>query len=252
MPLKPILAVMLATACYGQSTFEIKLPANVASETFVIRYFLTGAFGGYNGWVEQKNDVRSYRIGTVLQGQPATQIKSILYAPGCALQTLNVELTDAGPHDYEFACRPLPAISVAGKLTKANLLLEKPMEIHVNYVAYWAHEFFGVRDGLITTMRVGEATPDADGQFRVALPDLSQDPIASAKSHPGVFQFWARERTTGNLLAELVPAESKARFGSLRIEPGYPDELVFTPCAVSRTVVHTGFARRSDPNGCGR
>jgi hypothetical protein len=252
-PLRVLLTLALATVCFGQpSAFEIRLPSGVPSEHFVIRYFITGAFGGFNGWVDQRRGLPVYRVNTVYQGKPATHFKAILYAPGCAIQTISVALSETSARSYDFACYRLPSIPLNGKLTRTERLRGKVVEIRVNYVAYWAHAFFGISDGFVTTIPVGVASPDENGDFTVSLPDFSQDELASAPDHPGVFQFWAREKTTGNLIAELVPAETKARFGSLEIKSEYPQDLVFTPCAVTRRIEPKGFAKRSDVDLCDR
>jgi hypothetical protein len=245
MRAKALLVVMLAAAaCYAETGFEIKLPANVASENFTGRYLLTGEFGGFSGWLEQKPNVESYRIETKVDGQPATRIKAVLYAAGCAIQTF-----DGLTESFEFQCRPVSTVSFQGRLTRSEALLKQAVEIRVNYVAYWADEFFGINDELVTAMPLGMAIPDTDGKFQIALPDFSKD----VPGRSGVFQFWAHEKGTGKLLAELVPGESRAKFGSLQIEPAYPREIAFSPCsAVPRPYVTTGFAKRSDPDTCGR
>jgi hypothetical protein len=252
-PLRVLLTLALTAVCFGQPDgIEIKLPSGVPSETFVIRYFVTGAFGGFNGWVDQRKGLHIYRVNTVHQGQPATQFKAILYAPGCAIQTISMALSETSPRSCEFACHPLPSIPISGKLTRTERLRGETIEIRVNYVAYWARKFFGVSDELVTTIPIAVVTPDANDAFTVTLPDFLHDELASAPDHAGVFQFWARGKTTGNLLAELVPAESKAKFGSLAIKSEYPQELVFTPCAVTRRLEHKGFAKRSDVDLCDR
>src|SRR3954447_6815142 len=117
-------ALSVVSLCYADTgSFEIKLPASVQSETFVIRYALTGPFGAYKGWLEQKKDLHSYRITTVLNGKQAEQLKSILYAPGCAIETIDVALKRSAG-SYEFECRPLTSIPVTGKLVRATKLQE--------------------------------------------------------------------------------------------------------------------------------
>jgi hypothetical protein len=245
MAVKAILLVALAGTCFGETGFEIKLAPKVASENVFGRYLLTGPFGGFSGWLSQAKGIQSYRIETSVDGKPAARLKSILYAPGCELQTFDVAL---GERDsFEFECRPMASVSLQGKLTKSEALLKRDVEIRVNYVPYWASNFFELGDDLITTIPVVTAVPDADGRFQVNLPAFSPDPSASA-----VFQFWARERSTGNLLGELVPQESRSKFGGLQIEAGYPREMAFTSCAMPRAAVSAGFAKRGDPDGCGR
>ena len=89
----------------------------------------------------------------------------------------------------------------------------------VNYVAYWAHTFFGQADDpVITTVRVASASPDTDGRFHVELPDLAQDPIAGAPGNEGTFQFQARNRLTGDLMGRLVPTVARAKMGGRKVE----------------------------------
>src|ERR1700712_5786952 len=117
MAAKALLLVLLARICFGETGFEITLPAGVASETFSGRYLLTGSFGGLGGWLEPKKDVESYRVETVVEGQPATRIKAVLYAPGCALQTF-----DGMAPGFAFRCEPLPTVAFQGKLTRSDAL----------------------------------------------------------------------------------------------------------------------------------
>jgi hypothetical protein len=248
MTAKLTLVVMLAATCYGETGFEITLPASVPSENFAGRYLLTGSFGGFSGWLAQKENVESYQIETSVEGQPATRIKAVLYAPGCEIQTFDKPLADGSVESFDFQCKPLSTVAFQGRLTKSDALLKEAVEIRVNYIAYWADEFFGIHDGLVTAIPVGVALPDADNRFRITLPDFSEN----VPGRPGVFQFWARERTTGKLLGELIPGESKSKFGSLQIESAYPREIAFTTCAVPGTLETTGFAKRSDPDACGR
>lgn len=64
---------------------EIKLPVGVRSETMFVRYELDDDFGG---WVQPHPDVSSYFISTSRQGTPATRFRALVYAPGCAIQTI--------------------------------------------------------------------------------------------------------------------------------------------------------------------
>jgi hypothetical protein len=252
-----LVSVWAASACYGQSAgrasnvFEIGVPPGVPSEALIIRYFLTGAFNGYAGWMTPRPNLNSYAINTVHEGSQAMGIKAIVYARGCAIQTLSRSLPDQRERDYTFACRELPDMALTGTLTKLDRLIGKDFDIHVNYVAYWAQTFFGPGAGpLVTTLPVGVTSPDANGKFRVSLPDFSQDPTASSPDHEGTFQFQVREKSTGNLLAQLVPGELKARSRGLRITGKYPDELVFAPCLASTPVVPLAFTTRFYDDTC--
>jgi hypothetical protein len=70
---------------------EIKLPPGIASESVFIRYRLAGEELG--GWVQPRPGVSSYFISTTREGCSVNQIKALFYAPGCALQTLDLALS---------------------------------------------------------------------------------------------------------------------------------------------------------------
>jgi hypothetical protein len=82
IPLARCTVVVTASACWGQvvqapvnpgRNVEIKLPPNVSSEGFFIRYCLTGEFGGYRGWVQPQRNVRRYAFNAAYwrrKGEP--------------------------------------------------------------------------------------------------------------------------------------------------------------------------------------
>src|SRR5579863_8002323 len=115
--------VLMAGACSGQSPqpvanpshyIEIKLPRWVNSESVFVRYHLVGE--DYAGWVQPHPGVSSYFISTTYQGRPVTRIKALLYAPGCAIETLDLPVSGSNNQPYSFVCRPLPSIRIAGAL----------------------------------------------------------------------------------------------------------------------------------------
>jgi len=67
-------------------TLEIKLPKGVPSESVFIRYVLAGE--DFGGLVEPCPKVSSYLISTARAGVAASRIRSLVYAPGCAIQVL--------------------------------------------------------------------------------------------------------------------------------------------------------------------
>jgi len=232
---------------------EIKLPADVASETVFIRYRLDGEELG--GWVQPRHGVSSYFISTTREGRSANRIKALLYAPGCALQTLDVVLAGSNSQQYIFTCQPLASVWIAGKLIRSDRLYGREVKLRASYVARWAQAFLGLRDDIVIDVPVGDAVDlQADGRFRMLVPDLSQDALAGAPDHPGALQIWARDRTSEDRVALLIPAGlpvTKRPIGGLRIQPEYPPEIVFAPCSANPPQVHdaTGFALRPDPSG---
>jgi len=229
---------------------EIKLPPGVPSESFFIRYVLAGE--DFGGWGQSLTGVSSYIISTTLDGGPATGIKAILYAPGCAIQTLDLPLSGSTNPQYSFDCRPLPTISIAGALIRIDRLYGREVKLYARYMARWAQAFLGLDDSFVTAIPVGDvAYPSADGRFHLAIPDLSQDPLATAPDHPGELQIWAKDKTSDAIVAQLVPASPlliKARMGGLKVQKEYPAEVVFSPCVSNPHQPHDkiGFAIRPD------
>jgi hypothetical protein len=78
---------------------EIKLPPSVPSEGFLVRYVLAGQDLG--GWVHAPSGVPSFGISTMFDGRPATGMKAILYAPGCAIQKLDLKFS--GPDSSQYS-----------------------------------------------------------------------------------------------------------------------------------------------------
>ena len=248
--------LLAAGACFGQTPghyVEIKLPPEVPSQTFFVRYVLVGQ--DFGGWVEPRSGVSSYVIGTMLGGRPATGIKAILYAPSCAIQTLDLRLSESNNPQYSFVCHPVPSISIAGALLRDDRLLKPGVQLEARYAARWAQSFLGLRDVILTSIPVGDASNVAvDGRFRIVIPDLSQDPLAAAPDHPGEIQIWAKDKTSESIVGQLIvraPQALKTRMGGLKVQNKYPAEIVFAPCGVDGSSYfhdRMGFAIRGEPN----
>jgi hypothetical protein len=252
-----ILAIGFPLALAGPAQdVEIKLPHGIASENVFIRYRVTSEDLG--GWVQARHGVSSYVISTTREGHAAGRIKALIYVPGCALQTLDVPLSGARHQEYSFTCQPLANVWISGKLIRLDRLYGREVKLRAKYVARWAQPFLGLRDNIVVDIPVGEAADlDADGNFRILVPDLSQDALAGAPDHPGALQIWAREKISEDLVALLMPAGLEATerpIGGMKIQPEYPSEIVFAPCSANPPQVHdaSGFALRPAPiDACG-
>ncbi|HWE48673.1 MAG TPA: hypothetical protein VG273_02730 [Bryobacteraceae bacterium] len=247
------------SSCFGQRSIEIRLPHEVDSRTLFVRYVLAGETLG--GWLQPLAGVSSYSISTMRGSRPASGIKAILYAPGCAIQVFDMRLfPDQKNEQYTFACHPVGNVIIAGKVVPADLLRERGVKLQARYVARWAAAFLGLHDEVLTVIPMGSETPLApDGGFHLSLPDLARDDEAGAAGHNGEIQIWAKDRVNDSLVAQLAPtgvAEMATRMGGLKIKPLYPAEIVFAPCIVGShtTVRHTpeGFAIRGSSDPCQR
>jgi hypothetical protein len=219
----------------------IAIPGSVSSESVFIRYILAGEELG--GWVEAHAGVSTYIIGTSREGQSAARIKAILYAPGCAIQTLDFPLSNSNNPDYTFVCQPLTNVRVSGTITQTTRLAGHEVKFQARYIARWAQAFLGTDALIPLTIPVGDvAYLSADSSFQLSVPDLSQDPLAAAPDHPGELQIWAKDKTTGNDVAQLIPASPqnlsphslRTRTGGLKLQSEYPPNTVFAPCALPR------------------
>lgn len=232
---------------------EIKLPAGIASETIFIRYRLPDEDLG--GWVQPRPGVSSYLINTTDESHPAGRLKALIYAPGCALQALDVPLSGPRHQEYAFTCRPLPNVWISGKLTRLDRLYGREVRIGAKYVALWAQPFLGLRDDIAIDIPVGDAVDlEADGHFRMLVPDFSHDGLAGAPDHPGALQIWARDKTSGGLVGLLMPElrGTKTPIGGVTIRPEYFPEIIFAPCTETPPPVHNAFALRPAPiDACG-
>jgi hypothetical protein len=239
--------MMLAAAPLWAGQVVIHLPPGVPSETVFIRYVRAGE--KFGGWVRSQAGVSSYAIGASIGAIPATGLKAVIYAPGCAIQTVDLRLTGPKDEEYAFLCKPLASVRIEGRLIEARSLREIGAVIQARYIARWAHSFLGLKDDSVLVIPVGETKSlDADGHFEISLPDLFHDQLAG--SADGDLQFWVRDKTGENLIAQLI-AKGATRLGGYKIPRQYPSELVFTACGPYRTPVDdNGFAHRSDLNGC--
>jgi hypothetical protein len=239
--------VLLAGACLGQTPahyLEIQLPSGVAPETFFARYILAGQDLG--GWVQPRSGVSAYLIDTTVNGRPATGIKAILYASGCAIQTLDLALSSSANSRYSFVCQPLASVPIAGEVLHPDWLSARDIRLEVRYVARWAQPFLTPGENIVTSIPVGDFEHlTADGHFRLVVPDLSRNPL-------GELQIWAKDRSSGAIVAQLIPTGSplaRTRMGGLKLQNAYP-EIVFAPCAVNDHQVHDefGFDVRPQPD----
>jgi hypothetical protein len=199
-------------------------------------------------WLYAPSGVSSFGISTVVNGRPASEMKAIMYGPGCAIQTLDLKPSDSATNRYAFVCNPIRNIEVSGVLSRSDRLWDHTVKLQARYIAHWATQFLGVDNTLPTSIVVGDMTSlSADGRFRLVVPDFSQGLSAEQWDSPGEFQIWAKDESTGVVVALLVPQRSmRSRMGGLKLKRDYPPEITFTPCAANSAPAHNkiGFAIR--------
>jgi hypothetical protein len=214
--------------------FEIRLPSEVRSEQVQVRYFLTGPFGGNGGFLKAEPERNSYLIETSVNHQAAESLKAILYAPGCQIVTLSVASISEAEKGADVTCEDLPPMTFNGRVDLPEALRGRPYEIEITYLAYWAHSFFRIADGPVTSFVLARVQPDESGAFHVELPNFNKDRETVSYRRDAGLQFIARELDTGNIVASLAPANVQGNGPStLPIKPKYPAEVIFKPAPES-------------------
>jgi len=191
------------------------------------------------GWVQPRPGISAYIIGTARGDSSAAGIKAVLYAPGCAIQTLDIALSNASNPRYSFVCQPLGSVGIAGKLVQTERLTLHEVKVQANYIARWAQPFLGLGD-ILVSIPVGDVSDlSEDYHFRISVPDFSRDRLAGTPDHPGAIQIWATDKSNGDEVGQLIAEGSptfKTRMGGLKIQREYPAETVFAPCALPRSL----------------
>jgi hypothetical protein len=145
----------------------------------------------------------------------------------------------------------LGSVGIAGKVLQPERLTLHEANVQARYIARWAQPFLGLGD-IIVNIPVGDvASLSADYRFHISVPDLARDPLAGAPDHAGDIQIWAKDKTSGDDVAQLIPDGSptyRTRMGGLKIQREYPAETVFVPCAAPRSLMlihRDGFTIRA-------
>jgi len=237
--LLPLLLLSAAVwAAPPANSVEIQLPPGVDSAHFFARYVLAGQ--DFGGWIDPRAGVTSYFIDTTVAGRPASGIRAILYAPGCAIQTLNASLP-APTAVFPFVCHPVSSVRIAGTIVRPSEFQGHQLTVQARYVLRWAAAFLGLDLNMVTGIPVGDPIDiAADHRFAISTPDLSSQ---------GELEFQARERDTQDLLAWLMPDKTLPARAA-----GGP--VAFSLCAIRENwTVHDryGFAlRETTGDACSR
>ncbi len=205
--------------------FLIRVAPPVNPESVQVHYFMTGDFGGHDGFqVETRDQEIAIRLDQTSKAPKS--LKAILYAPGCEIGLIRADDLKNGDREADFTCHALPALDIPAAFPRPAELNPYQLDVEVNYFAPWAHEFFG--EGSALNIPVASITAGRDGTFRLHLPDFSKDPLYATFGKTAELHFYVRERSSGNLVAELKGPDSLASpSGGMRIEGSYPAPLSF-------------------------
>jgi len=199
------------------------LPPDIASETVQINYFMNGPFGGYGGYVTTEKGRVSYDIPAAVDEKPAGAVKIIAYLPGCEIAKLEITMQGA-PEARTLPCKALGRVPLHGKILPVHVAQIPGIEVEIRYEADWDHEFFGIMDGMVTTIHLAMVVPDEVGRFEVELPDF----FKQADLGKGSFQFMLRNKASGNIIAMLKPENMPRSICGLAIRTSYAPFVLFS------------------------
>jgi hypothetical protein len=216
--LNTVVLAASVSAALGQNTpsspvpmVSLRLPSGVASESVGIRYFMVGSFGGYGGFVKAEKGLSSHAFDAASDGKPATNVKVIAYLPGCEIVKLDIPIEDTQV-ERQLECKPLGSIRLRGQISPLTIFHGPAVRVYVNYLATWDHEFFGIMDGPVTSIALGNVAADDEGRFEVEVPDYFNQQDAAT----GAFEFVLREPASENIRA-FLKAENGNESGWLKV-----------------------------------
>jgi hypothetical protein len=204
------------------------LTSDVPHEKVFGYYVLYGGFGAHGGLLQEPRS-RTIQIAAAVDGKPASRIKMFIGSPGCKIATFDIPVQEFSDTQESFFCSPVSTITLQGQISPARLVGNKNADVSVDYMAGWACGFFGFADCMVPQISLGTAKPDAEGIFKIELPDLSADSTSSDSSDGTELQLILRDAKTYNILTFLEPESETLRTvsGNLRISSLYPQNVVF-------------------------
>jgi hypothetical protein len=199
------------------------LPSDIESKTVQINYFMSGPFGGYGGYVTTEKDRVSYDIPASVDGKSAEAVKIIAYLPGCEISKLEIIMQSAS-ESRTLPCKALGRVPLHGRIFPVHVGQIPGIEVEIRYQADWDHQFFGIMDGMVTTIHLAMVIPDEVGRFEVELPDFFKQADLGRVS----FQFMLRNKVSGNIIAMLKPENMPRSINGLAIRSSYAPFVLFS------------------------
>lgn len=103
---------------------------------------------------------------------PITNVRVLLLVPGYAAATLDTETYDSPVWEPELV--KLPVVEIEGRIDPAP---QTPVRVSLSYTFWEAMGFFVYFDGGAPDIELGTATTDAQGHFKLKIPDITGDPF---------------------------------------------------------------------------
>jgi len=212
-------------------TVSISFPPDIATGTVQLRYFLIGSFGGKGDFEAKQVGLHSLEIPASVDGKSATEIRIIVYAPGCDIQIYALTPKKHPTILQRFNCHPVAKVRLSGQIVPVHLATDDHARVIITYNAFWDHGFFGIADGAVTQFQLASVSPDANGVFVADLPLFLADSLGPAPPAASLTLILQNAKTGNNISFGLGPElpELASPDGGLRIQSHYPHLLKFSP-----------------------
>ncbi len=190
----------------SQKPYILEIDGACYPHELSVEYFIRGKFGGYSSFIKTDSRFIRYEIPTVRDGIPATSMKLMIRGARCRTQIIDLPELERGGKMIRTRLRRARMVEFRGRIASPVVLSKQDAVLTVEYWAHWKCEFMGVPDCMIGPNRIDAIEMRSDGRFKVRLPDLASDLALSLFSNKGAFQFFIRDRKTGNVLYNLSKA----------------------------------------------
>jgi len=207
--------------------YVLKISGACSPHELSVEYFITGPFGGYASFIRTDLRLWYFEIPTSHDGKPADSLKLTIKGARCRTQTFDFpDLTDKG-FTIEAKMRRTRSLEFTGRILSPERLPEKRPLVTAEYWAHWKCEYLGLVDCMIGPLRISSVEVGSDGSFKVRLPDMANDSALSAFSNKGAFQFFVRNKKTGEIIQDLRPESNRNGSREIPIASSYAAEQVF-------------------------
>lgn len=191
-----------------------------------IEYFLTGTFGGYGGFVKTDSKTWDYKVPVSHDGKFAKNLKVIVNGPNykAALFDVAKKSFDRGIH---LKLERRATVRFSGKVLLPPSISGNGLMVSIGYMEKWMCSFFRSSDCFTVAHPIAFVDLDAEGRFKLDLPNFASDPVIAAYADKGEFEFEVRDKKNHKTFYILEPQNVRKSFRGLPVAVVYPFEQNF-------------------------
>ncbi len=211
-------------------TIKLMFGEGVPYDRVWVGYGLFGPSGGRRFFnVPRPTGAPFYEIEALVDGNAVDRFKALVWAPGCKMKEFDVSIGTSNVV-LDFTCNKLKGVTLVGRVQQVDLS-GNSQTISIAYDTVGPCIFLDTCKGACFISCIGPpishiatANLQADGTFKIELPDFSADPVAS-RYRDAHFEF-----SIGKGI-HLEPEAKEFRSPSigLIVASSYPDSLIFVP-----------------------